>query len=104
MVSGGTPDLTPYLALIFTLICILSITVFGAILGWGLEILRRRQVTLLILFGMTVACAFLSLFILRVPIQQQLKAVNRMEPIPTIQATAVPLPTDQLPRGSRGNN
>lgn len=101
MVSGGNFDLTPYLALIVTLFCIMSITVFGAILGWGLEILHRRHVTLLLLFGMCTACLFFGLFLFRMPIQKGVQSINRMGPMPTMQATAVPIPTEQLPRGSR---
>lgn len=101
MVSGGNINLWNWLVILATPICIFGIAVFGAVVGWGLEILRRRQATLLILFGMCMACAYIGLFLLRVPIQQRFETFNRFGPIPTVQATAVPIPTEQLSRGSR---
>ena len=101
MVSNGNIDILDWTIILMMPVCIMSIATIGATLGWGLEILRRRQVTLLILFGMCVAGGYLVLLVLRFLIQPQLAAVNRMRIVPTVQATAVPIPTEQLPRGSR---
>ena len=83
-------DLTPYIIVFGGIFCLMGIAVSGALLGWGLEILRRRHVTLIILFGLFLS-TFLIGFLLLWP-RVGPPVVNAVRPVPTIQATAEPLP------------
>jgi cytochrome bd-type quinol oxidase subunit 2 len=84
-------NLTPYIIVFAGIFCLMGIAVTGALLGWGLEILRRRHVTLIILLGLFLS-AFLIGFLLLWP-QVGPPIVNAVRPVPTMQATAEPLPT-----------
>lgn len=86
-------NFTSILIVFFGIFCLMGIAMFGAVLGWGLEILRRRDMTIIILLGMSLS-AFLVIFLVAMLLLRP-AITNAVNPaaIPTIQATAEPLPT-----------
>ena len=94
-------DLNPILDLIQTffgtflgVICIMGLAIFAALVGWGLEILRRREATIVILMGMVVSIGLIVIALNSSQISQTYtNAIKRFEPTPTVMATSIPIPT-----------